>query len=653
MTTALTTPALPSVETIRSRFPALERRHNGAPVAYFDGPGGTQVPQSVVDAMSDYLLRHNANTHWAYPTSIETDALIEAARVTVADFLGGRPSEIAFGANMTTLTFHLGRALGRRWSRGDEIVVTELDHHANVDPWRQLANERGLAVKAVPFRRQTGQLEMDALASALGPRTRLVAIGAASNALGTINDVRRVADLAHAAGALVFVDAVHYAPHALVDVTALGADFLACSAYKFYGPHVGVLWARQALVEVLDLPKLGPAPDGSPENLETGTQNHEGIVGAAAAVVFLASLAEGSSRRARLEGAFKAWAGARRAPLVRTAGARRGDGVRSATERAADADRLIRRARRPFRRRRACPRRAGRLRLERRLLRDDRRGAPRSRHGRRRARRMRLLHDGGRGRSPARRRSHGVESLGRTKVKKPARVAGSLAFVLAFAAPASPQAAATPQEMRHRHDDPMAYIASLDDPKRDAYQKPDEVMKALALREGEVVADIGAGSGYFALRFARAVGNRGRVYAVDISPDMVRHLNRRLRDARVRNVFTVLSDPDDPLLLDSSVDRFVIVDTWHHVEDQAKYLALMKRMLKPGGQVVHIDFQKRELPIGPPLGMKIARDDLVKQMQGAGFWLAAEHTFLPYQYFLVFTLASIPTAGSRPNRTGH
>ncbi len=212
-----------------------------------------------------------------------------------------------------------------------------------------------------------------------------------------------------------------------------------------------------------------------------------------------------------------------------------------------------------------------------------------------------------------------------------------VAGLLVFAKTAFPQAAAPPQEMHHRHDDPVAYIASLEDPKRDAYQKPDEVMKALALRPGEVVADIGAGSGYFALRFARAVGDTGRVYAVDISPDMVRHVNRRVRDTGIRNVVSVLAEPDDPLLPDASVDRFVIVDTWHHIEDQAKYLGLMKRMLKPGGQVVHIDFQKRELPIGPPLAMKIAREDLVKQMEGAGFRLAAEHTFLPYQYFLVFS----------------
>ncbi|HUL76556.1 MAG TPA: cysteine desulfurase-like protein [Vicinamibacteria bacterium] len=300
MTTTAPTSLAVSVEAIRSRFPALGRRHRGLPVAYFDGPGGTQVPQAVVDAMADYLLHHNANTHWAYPTSVETDEALTAARRALADFLGGRPAEIAFGANMTTLTFHLSRALGRRWSAGDEVVVTELDHHANVDPWRQLARERGLVVRAVRFRPETGQLDVNDLAAALGPRTRLLAIGAASNALGTKNDVRRAADLAHARNALVFVDAVHYAPHALVDVAALGADFLACSAYKFYGPHVGVLWGRRELVEGLDLPKLEPAPESAPDRLETGTQNHEGIVGAAAAVDFLASLAEGPDRRTRL-----------------------------------------------------------------------------------------------------------------------------------------------------------------------------------------------------------------------------------------------------------------------------------------------------------------------------------------------------------------
>jgi predicted methyltransferase len=204
--------------------------------------------------------------------------------------------------------------------------------------------------------------------------------------------------------------------------------------------------------------------------------------------------------------------------------------------------------------------------------------------------------------------------------------------------PVHAQAAATPQEMHERHGDPAAYIASLEDPARDAYQKPDEVMKALALRPGEVVADIGSGPGYFTVRFARAVGDTGRVYAVDVSPDMIRALEHRLRDAGIRNVVPVLSDPDDPLLPDASVDRFVIVDTWHHIENRPAYLALLKRMLKPGGQVVHIDFQKRDLPIGPPLEMKISREDLVQQMETAGFKLSGEQTFLPYQYFLVFTL---------------
>ena len=288
------------VEQVRSHFPALERRHRELPVAYFDGPGGTQVPLAVVDAMADYLLHHNANTHWAYPTSVETDAALAEARAALADFLGGRASEVAFGANMTSLTFHVGRALARQWSPGDEIVVTELDHHANSDPWRQLARERGLTIRVARFRPLTGQLDLDDLDRAIGPRTRLVAIGAASNALGTGNDVAHAARLARERNALVYVDAVHYAAHALVDVAALGADFLVCSAYKFYGPHVGVLWARQELLEALDVPKLEPAPENAPDRLETGTQNHEGIVGAGAAVDFLASLAQGDSRRSRL-----------------------------------------------------------------------------------------------------------------------------------------------------------------------------------------------------------------------------------------------------------------------------------------------------------------------------------------------------------------
>jgi predicted methyltransferase len=216
------------------------------------------------------------------------------------------------------------------------------------------------------------------------------------------------------------------------------------------------------------------------------------------------------------------------------------------------------------------------------------------------------------------------------------RTSLSTLLLLVGAVPLSAQQAASPAEMRHRHGDAQAMIAALEDPARDAYQKPDEVVAALGLRPGEVVADIGAGSGYFTLRFARAVGDTGRVYAVDVSPEMIRHLNRRLRDEGVRNVVTVLSDPDDPLLPDASVDCFVIVDTWHHIEDHEKYLRLMTKMLRPGGRIVQIDFQKRELPVGPPLSMKISRDDLVSEMEKAGFRLESEHTFLPYQYFLVF-----------------
>lgn len=295
-----------SVETIRSHFPALARMHAGQSVAYFDGPGGTQVPRAVVSAMEDYLFHHNANTHWRYPTSEETDALIASSRQAMADFVNGRPDEIVFGQNMTTLTFHLARALGREWNKGDEIVVTELDHHGNVAPWRELVKDRGVTVRTVKMRTDDGRLDWGSLEAAVTPRTKLLAIGAASNALGTITDVARAAGIARHVGARVFVDAVHYAPHVLVDVQALGCDFLGCSAYKFYGPHIGMLWGKRDLIESLDAPRLEPAPQESPERMETGTQNHEGIVGAAASVDFLASLTGGrtTSRRDSLRSTF-------------------------------------------------------------------------------------------------------------------------------------------------------------------------------------------------------------------------------------------------------------------------------------------------------------------------------------------------------------
>jgi len=304
--TAVPSPAtMMSTEEMQRCFPALARTHNGHPVAYFDGPGGTQVPRTVVEAINGYLYHHNANTHWAYPTSEETDAIIDSARGVLSDFLNASSTEIVFGANMTTLTFHLARALGRGYEPDDEILVTELDHHANIAPWRTLENECGVKVRMVKMIPETGELDWEDFSRQLNGRTKLVAIGAASNALGTINDVRRAGEMAHSLGAQIFVDAVHYAPHESIDVRDWNCDFLACSAYKFYGPHIGILYGRHDLVDSLDFPKLIPAPDSAPERAETGTQNHEGIAGAAAAVDFLASLAPGPTRRERLHAALR------------------------------------------------------------------------------------------------------------------------------------------------------------------------------------------------------------------------------------------------------------------------------------------------------------------------------------------------------------
>ncbi len=300
-----TTPAnLTPVEKIRTHFPALERRQGGNPVAYFDGPGGTQVARNVAETISDYLYHHNANAHWAFPTSAETDATIRNGRAALADFLNASPGEIIFGPNMTTLTFHLSRALGRAFGPGDEVVVTELDHHANVAPWQALARERGITVHMARMVPETGQLDWKDLENKVNKRTKVLAIGVASNALGTINDIPRAAEIAHRAGALLFADAVHSTPHLPTDVKTLQCDFLACSAYKFYGPHLGVLFGRRELLESIDFPKLLPAPELPPEKAETGTLNHEGIAGAAAAVDFLSTLAPGASRRERLQAAL-------------------------------------------------------------------------------------------------------------------------------------------------------------------------------------------------------------------------------------------------------------------------------------------------------------------------------------------------------------
>lgn len=290
---------LADLTVIRDDFPALARRHRSHPVAYFDGPGGTQVPRPVGEAMLDYLYHHNANTHWHYPSSAETDAMLAEARETFAALLGGTAREVVFGPNMTTLTFHVARGLGREWGPGDEVVVTDLDHHANVAPWRTLAEERGITIRSVPFHPEDGTLDWTRFAEAVTPHTRLVAVGAASNALGTVNDLPRVAALAKGVGALLFVDAVHGAAHAVFDRVALGADLIACSPYKFYGPHLGVLSGDESLLNRIRVPRLDPAPADAPERLETGTQSHEAIVGAAATVRWLASLAPEGDRPLR------------------------------------------------------------------------------------------------------------------------------------------------------------------------------------------------------------------------------------------------------------------------------------------------------------------------------------------------------------------
>lgn len=283
----------------RSDFPALRRNLNGRPLAYFDGPGGTQVPQTVIDAVSDYYARCNANTHGQFITSLESDRLLQETREALAAFLGA-PSwkEISLGANMTTLAFSLSRALAREWRSGDEVVITQLDHEANRGPWLNLM-EHGGVVKEVTLR-PDGTLEPEDLARQIGPRTRLVAIGYASNALGTVNDLVLARKLSKAVGAWLVVDAVHAAPHFPLDVVALDADFLLCSAYKFYGPHVGILYSRPGLLEQLRTDRLLTQDPEPPFRIETGTLNHAALAGVRAAIHFLASCSEPAALRDRL-----------------------------------------------------------------------------------------------------------------------------------------------------------------------------------------------------------------------------------------------------------------------------------------------------------------------------------------------------------------
>jgi cysteine desulfurase family protein (TIGR01976 family) len=275
---------------VRAGFPALQETRGGRPLIFMDGPGGTQVHGSVIEAMGRYLVEANSNAHGEFLYSRRTDETVTAGRQAMADLLNaGRSEEIVFGPNMTTLTFNLSRAIGRTIRPGDEIVVTRLDHDANIAPWLAL-EEQGAVVRHVDFDPADCTLDMAGLEAAITPRTRLVAMGYASNAVGTVNDVARAAELAHAAGAWLYVDAVHYAPHGPIDVQALGCDFLACSVYKFFGPHLGVLYGRYELLDELPAYKVRPAGDAPPEKFETGTGNFEAIAGAAAAVDYLAGV---------------------------------------------------------------------------------------------------------------------------------------------------------------------------------------------------------------------------------------------------------------------------------------------------------------------------------------------------------------------------
>lgn len=275
----------------RSQFPALARQVAGKPAVFFDGPGGTQVPQRVIDAVSHCLAQTNANYGGYFATSREAVVMLDEAQGALADFVGtSDPDTIAFGQNMTSLAMSLGRSLAKTWRPGDEIVVTQLDHDANVSPWALAARDVGATVRTVKIRSSDCTLDLDDLRRVVGSKTRLVAVGCASNATGGINPVREIVQIAHEAGALIVLDAVHFAPHGLIDVEAWDCDFLLCSAYKFFGPHVGIMWGRRGLLQSLEAYKVRPAPGTLPYKWMTGTQNHEAIAGTLAAVEYLADL---------------------------------------------------------------------------------------------------------------------------------------------------------------------------------------------------------------------------------------------------------------------------------------------------------------------------------------------------------------------------
>jgi cysteine desulfurase family protein (TIGR01976 family) len=295
------------VSSVREQFPALQRMVGGQAAAYLDGPGGTQVPESVIDAMAGFMRAGGSNHGGPFVTSRETDAVTESARSAIADLFGASPDEIAFGQNMTSLTLSVSRALGATWNPGDNVVVTRLDHDGDVWPWVIAARDAGAEVRWIDFDPEDGcRLMTETIGDIVDRRTRLVAMTHASNAVGTVTDPRPAIEAAHAVGALTYVDAVHYSPHGLVDVAALGTDFLAASAYKFFGPHTGCLYGRREVLESVEAYKIRPAPDVPPEKWETGTQSFESLAGVAAAVDYLASLGTGATRRDQLRSAMEA-----------------------------------------------------------------------------------------------------------------------------------------------------------------------------------------------------------------------------------------------------------------------------------------------------------------------------------------------------------
>lgn len=303
----MTTPSIDPIH-LRAQFPALQRTINGRPAVFLDGPGGTQSPEGVIEAMAGYLRMGSSNHGGPFQTSREADAATDAARTAMRDMLNARRTEeIVFGQNMTSLTFSVSRAIARDWEPGDEVIVTRIDHDANISPWLRAAEDRGVTVRWLDFRPEDCTLALDTLPKLLNERTRLIAINYASNAVGTINDVAKVTKTAHAVGALVYVDAVHFAPHDVIDVQALDCDFLACSVYKFFGPHTGVLYGKYEHLNRLNAYKVRPADDKPPGKWETGTQSFESLSGVTAAVEYLASLGgQQGTRRERIARGMKA-----------------------------------------------------------------------------------------------------------------------------------------------------------------------------------------------------------------------------------------------------------------------------------------------------------------------------------------------------------